>query len=312
MTGTGPTVPAPNGEVLPRCTPSGLTLGVDAGGTGTRAVVVDGGAVVAHRSAGPMNVLLHADALDRLAAMVAETGVRSAGLGLAGVRGPAEARRIETELHARTGADIVVGDDAEVALLGAFDGGPGIVVIAGTGSAAIARDAAGRTVRAGGHGFLLGDEGAGYWIGREAVRAALRSAEGTGERSEALEAVVASVFGGSLGNVEQRVYAAPTDRRLLARLVPVIDSLSDPVVAKIFTAAAQHLAELAEGVRRRVGDLPVAMVGGIWNVVALRRAFVEATGASDPLQPPEYGAVLLAALPGRDAAQRGRGMGWAS
>src|SRR5215217_1934342 len=110
-----------------------IAVGVDAGGTGSRAVVVRAGTVVERRDLGPLNVLLHAGA--------------------------------------------------------------------------VGRDAAGRNARAGGHGYLLGDEGSGYWIGREAVRAALRAADGTGPPT-VLAALVQEAFE-SLVGAEQQVHQRP-------------------------------------------------------------------------------------------------------
>jgi N-acetylglucosamine kinase-like BadF-type ATPase len=186
----------------------------------------------------------------------------------------------------------VVGDDTDAALAGAFAGRPGIVVIAGTGSGAAGRDATGRTVRVGGHGFLLGDEGGGYWIGREAVRAALRAADGTGPPT-ALIAVVERTFG-SLAGAEQEVHRHPTDRGLLSRLVPDVAAAADAEAARILAGAAAYLAELAEAVRTRLGtDLPVAGAGGIFDCAPIRAAFRAATGAVDPVEPPELGALRL-------------------
>jgi len=282
-------------------------VGVDAGGTGSRAVVVRDGVVVARRDLGPINVLLHADAVDRLAGAVTDAGAAAAGFGLAGLRSDEHARELTAELARRTGARVVVGDDTDAALAGAFAGRPGIVVIAGTGSGAAGRDAAGRTVRVGGHGFLLGDEGSGYWIGREAVRAALRAADGTGPAT-ALTAVVERAFG-SLTGAETLVHQRPTDRQLLSRLVPLVAAAAsgssvpgaaadrvaggDAVAARILAEAAAHLAELAAAVRARLGKLPVAGVGGIFACAPVAAAFTAATGAQRPAEPPELGALRL-------------------
>jgi glucosamine kinase len=276
-------------------------LGVDAGGTDCRAVLVRDGEIVARRRLGPLNVLLHSDALDRLAALILETGAVAAGLGLAGVRSAAEADRIAAELRARTGVPVTVGDDTEAALAGAFRGGPGIVVVAGTGSGALGRNAEDRTARVGGHGFLLGDEGGGYWIGREAVRAALRAADGTGPPT-ALAAVVREAFGDLAGAVQQ-VHARPTDRRLLGRLVPAVTALvespePDPEAVRILAGAADHLVDLAGAVRNRLGPLPAAMVGGIFRAGPVRRRFVAATDAVEPAEPAEIGAIRLIAIGG--------------
>ncbi len=267
-------------------------IGVDAGGSGSRAVVVRDGLVVERRDLGPINVLLHADAVDRLAGAVTDAGAVAAGFGLAGLRSESHARELTAELARRTGARVAVGDDTDAALAGAFAGKPGIVVIAGTGSGAAGRNAAGRTVRVGGHGFLLGDEGGGYWIGREAVRAALRAADGTGPTT-ALTAVVERAFG-SLGGAELEVHRHPTERALLARLVPgVVAAAPDAEAARILGEAAAYLTELAAAVRARLGDLPVAGVGGIFACAPVRDAFRASTGAADPVEPPELGALRL-------------------
>jgi N-acetylglucosamine kinase-like BadF-type ATPase len=281
-----------------------IAVGVDAGGSGSRAVVVRDGVVVGRRDLGPINVLLHADAVDRLAGAVTDAGAAAAGFGLAGLRSAEHAQELTTELSRRTGARVVVGDDTDAAQAGAFAGRPGIVVIAGTGSGAAGRDAAGRTVRVGGHGFLLGDEGGGYWIGREAVRAALRAADGTGPPT-ALTAVVERVFG-SLAGAEMKVHRHPAERGLLSRLVPDVAAVAvadaadaavadaaDAMAARILAEAAAHLAGLAAAVRARLGDLPVAGVGGIFRCAPVRDAFRAATGAADPIEPPELGALRL-------------------
>jgi N-acetylglucosamine kinase-like BadF-type ATPase len=247
--------------------------------------------VVERRDLGPINVLLHADAVDRLAAAVTGAGAQAAAFGLAGLRSAEHARRITAELTARTGARIAVGDDTDAALAGAFAGGPGIVVIAGTGSGAAGRDAAGRAVRVGGHGYLLGDEGGGYWIGREAVRAALRAADGTGPPT-ALTALVRREFG-SLAGAERQVHQHPTERGLLSRLVPLVAAADDAQAARILVEAGTHLVELAEAVRRRLGPLPVAGVGGIFGCPPVREVFAAKTGATEPAEPPELGALRL-------------------
>lgn len=270
-------------------------LGLDAGGTGSRAVVVENGAVVSRHELGPMNVLLHRDSVQRIADLLEETSVDAAGLGLAGVQADEDAHKVVAALGERSAVPVAVTDDSEVALFGAFDGAPGVIVIAGTGSIACGRDGAGSRVRVGGHGFLLGDEGAGYWIGRECVRAALRARDGLGPRT-ALQQAVAAVFDGDLTNAIRRVHESPRDRPLLAQLVPLAASLDDQVAADVLDRAADHLAALADAVHARLGPLPVAMAGGIFRVDAIRRRFAARTGAVSPRHVPEIGAVRYAEL----------------
>ena len=285
----------------------GTVVGVDAGGTGSRAVVVRDGAVVERRDLGPLNLILHADAIDRLAALLTATGATAAGLGLAGLRSAADAERVAAELTARTGARIAVGDDTDAALAGAFRGAPGVVVIAGTGSGAAGRDAAGRAVRVGGHGFLLGDEGGGYWIGREAVRAALRAARrhrsadrdwsrwcgppsatwprrAAGARA-AHRPAAAGPAGARGGRRGRR--APPADRPpTLGHGTPGPAGPGDREAERILAEAAAHLVDLATAVRARLGPLPVAGVGGIFRCAPVRDAFTAATGATSPAEPP--------------------------
>jgi len=292
-------------------------LGVDAGGTATRAVLVRDGDEVARFTDGPLNLILHADAFDRLVSLITKSGAAGAGLGLAGLRGSAEARALEARLRAATGIPVAVADDTEAALLGAFDGGPGIVVIAGTGSNAFGRDADGRAARVGGYGFLLGDEGSAYSIANKALRAALHSFDGTGPKSAALEAAVVTFYATDVDGIVRLVHGTPGDRQIVARLAETVMALDDPVMGEILDHAADSLAAMAAALRDRLGPgLPVAMHGGIFRDQHIRGRFVAATGAVEPAKSPEFGAVHLAAgaLTERDAEQDGvrqRDMGWA-
>ncbi|MDQ1710457.1 MAG: hypothetical protein QOG49_1842 [Frankiaceae bacterium] len=270
-------------------------LGVDAGGTGTRAVVVEAGTVVDRIEIGPLNVLLHLDSAARLAALIEQTRVDGAGLGLAGVQSIGDAEAVLAALRTYTAVPVAVTDDSEAAVLGAFDGKPGAVVIAGTGSIACGRDAAGHVVRVGGHGFLFGDDGGGYWIGRECVRAALRAADGSGPPTRAT-AVVQQVYGDDVRDAVRRIHEAPTDRELLSCLVPLAAAAADDVIEEIFAQAAAHLVLLAQTLRKRLGAIPVAMVGGVFKVPLVKAAFVAATDAVLPAGPPELGAVRYAEL----------------
>ncbi|MBA3366570.1 MAG: ATPase [Actinobacteria bacterium] len=271
-----------------------MILGVDAGGTATRAVLVTNGAVVHRSETGPLNALLHADVMERLARLVDDSGAHRAGIGLPGLRGGAAAR-LQAALSRRVEAKVVVADDAEIARLGAFEGGPGIVVVAGTGSIALGVNGRGTRARAGGHGYVLGDEGGGYWIGREAVRAALRSRDGTGP-STRLETLLEERLGMDLDRLLADVYSAPADRLRLARLVPLVGAAAkeDEVADALLTRAADHLVGLARVLQRRLGPLGVAAVGGVFRLPAVRERFAGETGAVDPVLPPELGAVLLA------------------
>ena len=175
-----------------------------------------------------------------------------------------------------------VTGDADAARYGAFLGAPGIAVIAGTGSVALGWDGE-RFAYAGGHGYLLGDEGSAYWIGREAVRAALRFHEQTGG-SELIHRTVTQATGPDLDILIGEVNAHPADRGRLAVLAPAVTAIAgyDPEAQRIVRRAAEHLAALAESIRRRLRPLPVAGVGGVFRAPAVWAQFVDADRRRPP------------------------------
>jgi N-acetylglucosamine kinase-like BadF-type ATPase len=277
----------------------GPVLGIDAGGTSTRAALVADGAVRERYSDGPFNFLLSGDGVPRMAEMIKAAAPAAAGIGVPGIaRQPGAATAFGAAVAQASGVPTRAASDATVAWLGAFLGDPGIVVMAGTGAVAVG-GRAGSLAIVGGHGHLVGDEGSRYWIGRAALRAALAADEGTGPPT-ALSAAVATAAGGSLYDLMTRVQRAPGDRGPLVGLVPAVRRCAeatdpDPVALGIVEAAAAALAGLVSGLRRRSGELPVAAAGGVFSIRPLWQAFQRLTGAGMPLAPPEVGAALLAA-----------------
>ncbi|MDB4893831.1 MAG: hypothetical protein JWN15_93, partial [Firmicutes bacterium] len=162
-----------------------IVLGIDGGGTKTRCLAADGaGCILGEGLAGPSNyqVLGMDGAVAAVMAAVAEAlGVAGADLadveavcaGLAGVGRPEDHAVMTAALPFAAPVKLRVVPDAHIALAGALGGQPGAVVISGTGSIAYGIDAGGRTARAGGWGWLLGDEGSGSDIGKRAIMAAL-------------------------------------------------------------------------------------------------------------------------------------------
>ncbi len=167
-----------------------LVLGIDAGGTKTVCQLADDQAnVLAESRGGGANLqasgelevekVLH-HVIDR-ALVNASARPAAICLGMAGVDRPRDAdvvRGILLRIGHR--AQPYVVNDALIALEAGVPGGAGVVVVAGTGSIAYGRDAQGRAARAGGWGYVLGDEGSGYWLGRHALRAVVRAADGRG------------------------------------------------------------------------------------------------------------------------------------
>src|SRR5213594_1054343 len=201
-------VPSPSDS--PSVRPSAVLLGGDAGGSHCTVVIGAADLTVLGRADGPA-AAMKPGAAAASAAVLVETARRAAGL--AGVDLPAERAvigaagagrpREQAELAAalvRTGLarQVRVVTDAEASLATAFAGGPGILVSAGTGSIAYARDPGGRLHSSGGHGWQVGDEGGGYWLGRRALAAAARAHDGRGEATTLLARVLSKVVASPL------------------------------------------------------------------------------------------------------------------
>ncbi|MDD5220503.1 MAG: BadF/BadG/BcrA/BcrD ATPase family protein [Candidatus Bipolaricaulis sp.] len=301
-----------------------MILGVDGGGTKTVAVVVsDSGRVIGTGRSGPSNPrvlgLEKAMANVRSAVRAATEGcggereIHRAVFALAGVDLAADAARLEralTEALGLTGARVLVRNDAEVALAGAVAGGRGVAVCAGTGAIAVGADGKGRVVRAGGWGYLLGDEGSGYWIGVAAIRTILRRHDGRGRRGRGLETAVL----GTLGLTEapellEWAYGASIDG--MAGLAPVVLAAAerDAAAAAIAGQAGVELGRAACAVIRRLDlvseTFPLVTLGGLFGTArsaVLQRALegtvrrVAPDGAwRAPAFSAELGAVLLGA-----------------
>jgi N-acetylmuramic acid 6-phosphate etherase len=159
------------------------------------------------------------------------------------------------------GERVAVTSDAVIAHAGALDGKPGVVLIAGTGVVALAIGADGALRTTDGWGPWLGDEGGGAWIGTAGLRAALRALDGRGPPTALVDAA-GTRFG------PPRTWPAQlTDAAALALFAPdVLAAEDDAVALAIVSAAAESLA--ATG--RAAGDGPVALVGGLAGVEALR------------------------------------------
>lgn len=164
----------------------GYYFALDAGGTRTECWLADEDRVLARESAGTLKLMNvgEAEATDRLVALLERTaGKASVSLpaitrtcvGLAGISSAGVRSWAEGTLSAALGGELVLLGDEEIALQAAFRDGPGILVIAGTGSHVVGRCGDGARLTAGGWGPMLGDEGSGYWIGLEAIRAGLRA-----------------------------------------------------------------------------------------------------------------------------------------
>ncbi len=202
----------------------------------------------------------------------------------------------------------MVTNDAVTALAGATPTGQGIVTIAGTGSIALGRNAAGRSVRVGGWGYVFGDEGAAFDIVRQAIRAALRVEEGWGPPSLLREAFLDATASASANQMLHRFYSDEWPRSRVGDAGPLVDRAAvagaTPWRREILNGAAIQLAMLAGSVRGQLwkpGDgIDVAYVGGVFHSDLLREKFrllVEmqpGCRCAAPLHGPERGALLEA------------------
>ncbi len=232
-------------------------LGVDGGQSSTTAVIGDeSGRVLGMGRGGPVGPSNFLDPIKAsLRAACSQAGLdpaavrfASACLGLSG--GPADKQAILGQILASD--RILVTDDARIALSGALAGEPGIVTIAGTGSIAFGRNAQGSTARAGGWGYLFGDEGGGFWIVREAIRAALRWEEGWGSPT-ALRGMLLDATGArNMNDLMHRCYTPEFPRSRVASLALLVNYAvenGDPLAREILRAAASELALLVRAVR---------------------------------------------------------------
>ena len=193
-------------------------------------------------------------------------------VGMAGVDRPDDFAAVRTVLErvfpSTPSGRLVIVNDALIALEAGAPGAAGSVLIAGTGSIAYGRDSQGRAARAGGWGYVLGDEGSGYWLGRQALRSVVRAADGRGA-STSLTAPVLAHYGLSSPRELVRQMsghgAKPSEVARLAPLVAAAADDGDPVAEHLVAVAAAELASAAESVVRRL-DLwtsPMLMTGGV-------------------------------------------------
>jgi N-acetylglucosamine kinase-like BadF-type ATPase len=298
-----------------------LFAGVDGGQSSTTAVVINGaGEPLGRGVAGPCD---HVDepADSRRCAGACETAVAralSAGglsassgleavvIGLSGYDG------VFHGVPPRFGAAAVrFVHDAPIALAGAIERRPAVVVIAGTGSVAYAEDALGSSVRVGGYGYLFGDEGSSFWLARAALSSAMEQAD-RGAQSRLGEAALAYFDRGDLRELARAFYLRDIERPQLATFAQVVldaARLGDDEANALVDRGADALAALAANAIDRLGltgtAVPVALSGGLFANPELFRRTVEglairaaAARVVRPLHDPATGAARMA-LEGR-------------
>jgi N-acetylglucosamine kinase-like BadF-type ATPase len=279
-----------------------LVLGIDGGGTHTRASIVEGEQLLAHAEGGSIKRLRvgveAAEAnlralLKDVYAQAGVTGVRAASAGVASASLPGVKEWITAVfLEFGIARSEVVGDEV-IALDAAFRGGPGILQIAGTGTNTIGRTADGSRECAGGWSSRLGDEGSGYWIGVNSLRRALHAHDR--EQPTQILKKVGEIW--ATPSIEALVNLGDsTPGPDFAALAPAINELAeagDPVALGVLQQAATDLVESVLLVRAKLrrkhaiaGELPVAWTGGVIEKMTLvRESFFAGLKAAAPLMP---------------------------
>ncbi len=299
-------------------------LGVDGGGSKTHAVILDAEQrLIGEGVAGPSNPLRVGvsraamavrEAVDKACVMaqVRREDIRAAQIGLAGTRRKELSARVREALTSLGIRDLEVVSDAEIALYGATDGEPGVVVIAGTGSICCGMDARGKQFCAGGWGPLAGDEGGGAWISRRALRAIAHASDGRGPKTS-LTATACTYFHVSTPeDLSTAIYAPSiTNEHLAGFGKHVIEAAlaKDPVAREIVAEAGQELGRAAAAVIQKLKleseRFQVAYVGRIFTaggelVLEPMRQRIEQTAPRAFFAPPRVSPPMAAARMARE------------
>ncbi|MEW6322239.1 MAG: BadF/BadG/BcrA/BcrD ATPase family protein [Acidobacteriota bacterium] len=259
-----------------------LVLGIDAGGSKTVCYLADdaervhgegraGGANLQAQGELEVEKVLH-EATEQ--ALGSHPGpVAAVCVGMAGADRETD-HQVVAGIMRRLGFRVptLIVSDARVALVAGCGDTPGVVIISGTGSICYGVDAAGRAARAGGWGYVLADEGSGYWIGREALMAVMRAFDGRGPATR-LTPVVLDHFGArDAAQLVPAVYDGGLRRDAIAALAPLVSGAveaGDPVAGEILSRAASELARAAESVISRLdmrgAVFPTLLAGGAFR-----------------------------------------------
>lgn len=252
-----------------------VIAGIDGGGTHTRLELRDDeNRLLSRTEFGPFNLNAIGEAAFRrlLRQVFAACGDMAdcarLCVGGAGISNPAVGDILGQELERAgfSGMWKLCGDQ-EIALRGAMDG-PGIAVIAGTGSICFGKNQAGQTARSGGFGHLIDDGGSGYALGRDVLSTAVQALDGRCPDTAILERVYHRLGREDPGAIVSFVYDETTDKAAIARFSSIALALAEegnPTAQAILNRGAGELYALAAAVLRRLGleGQPIALLGGL-------------------------------------------------
>ena len=289
-----------------------LFLGVDGGQSSTTAMAGDAeGRVLGLGQDGPCNHVSGPGARDKFVNAIGGAVRKALGRthrefasACFGFSGGAQDKRALIEEMFTIG-NLVVTHDGLIALAGANSGKPGIIAIAGTGQMAFGRNAAGQTARAGGWGYVYGDEGGGFDLARQALRAALRMEEGWGAATLLRTALLEASGAADANDLLHRFYTVEWPRPRIAALSKLVDDAAiagDAVAIELLHLAAQHQAIFVGAVRSQLfaeGEAArVAYIGGTFRSTRLRERFRRLVELADGVTcgPPEMGPAAGALL----------------
>ena len=297
-------------------------VGIDGGGTHTRAVIADEtGCICGFGKAGPSNYndvgldtaranVLSAVHAARGAANLDDALCAAAFLGMAGVVSDRDREligTIATELPLERDAFIGIDHDCRIALAGGLSGRPGIVVIVGTGSSVYGRNLQGTDWRSGGWGYLISDEGSGYWLGLQALRLTVMHFDGRIEAEDLAWRVMQELQIVDPQDIMNRIYVPPLGKAEIAALGPLVVEFSqqgDPHAQQLVQQGAEDVAQCVFAVARRLklNKPEIVIVGGLVSVgepilgplrASIRSRLSDCQFTPAEL-PPVIGAVVLA------------------
>jgi glucosamine kinase len=270
-----------------------IVIGIDGGGSKTHAIVADESGTQIAEATGPGSAVRpgEEDASADVIAQVARDAMEKAKLtdaprvlsvGVAGVGREAAKQALWQSLAGREIAgEVVVHTDFAIALDDAFGDGPGVLLIAGTGSAAFGRSPAGSTGRCGGWGPVIGDEGSGTWIGKRALSIVTAAADGRESQTALTGAVLTAAEVNEVADLIP--WAAGASRQQIASLAPVVFSVAEggdlranAVISLAVEELMLHIRALSQ---QLFGDeraaIPVALAGGLMSRGSVLRKRLE-------------------------------------